>query len=68
MFYDRIRRTQMALKQTDNDFILICDRENLIYYTGITEIECGALIIEPEGIPTLVTLWLAIPFLKQKNA
>ncbi|NLN98403.1 MAG: aminopeptidase P family protein [Eubacteriaceae bacterium] len=66
MFYDRIRRTQMALKQTDNDFILICDRENLIYYTGITEIECGALIIEPEGIPTLVTLWLDIPFFKQK--
>lgn len=58
----RVLKAQEALRQTDNDLILLCDRENLIYFTGITEIECGGLIIPRDGEPVLITLWLDLPF------
>lgn len=64
MYLGRIRRAQKELRDAEYDIMLICDRENLIYYTGIPEIECGGLVIPAEGEPVLVTLWLDIPHIK----
>lgn len=66
MYLQRIRRAQVMLREEGCDILLICDRENLIYFTGITEIECGGLVIPSEGEPVLVTLWLDIPHIKDK--
>lgn len=64
MYLERVRRAQKELQNTGYDIMLICDRENLIYYTGIPEIECGGLVIPAKGEPILVTLWLDIPHIK----
>ncbi|HHV46397.1 MAG TPA: aminopeptidase P family protein [Tissierellia bacterium] len=64
MYLERVRKAQEELRIAGYDIMLICDRENLIYYTGIPEIECGGLIIPAEGEPLLVTLWLDIPHIK----
>lgn len=64
MYLERVRKAQDELRIAGYDIMLICDRENLIYYTGIPEIEGGGLIIPAKGEPVLVTLWLDIPHIK----
>ncbi|MDI9499132.1 MAG: Xaa-Pro peptidase family protein [Bacillota bacterium] len=54
----RIAAAQAAVADFAADLIVITDRENLMYFTGITEIECGGLVIPAAGEPVLVTLWL----------
>ncbi len=64
MYLNRIRKAQEEIRNAGYDLMLICDRENLIYYTGIPEIECGGLVIPDKGEPALITLWLDIPHIK----
>lgn len=40
------------------DLLLVVNRENLLYFTGLTQIECLAVLIPREGEPCAVTLWL----------
>lgn len=68
MYLERIRRAQKMLRQENHDLLILCDRENLIYFTGITEIECGGLLIPAIGEPMLVTLWLDLPHMKDRLA
>ena len=60
----RIRRAQAAIRAADLDLLFIVGRENLIYFTGSTQLECMALIIPKEGQATAVTLWLDVEYLK----
>lgn len=57
-YYDRLQRAQQMMAETKLDVLLVTNRENLIYFTGLTQIECLAVIIPRQGEPCAVTLWL----------
>lgn len=54
----RFRQAQDAMREHALDFLFIVNRENLIYFTGLVQFECMAVIIPREGEPCAVTLWL----------
>lgn len=68
VFRKRVEKMQQELKQNSMDMVLFTDRENLIYYTGMTNIECMALIIPVQGEPISVTLWLDVPYMRKNSA
>ncbi len=54
----RIARAQAMMPELGLDILFVNNRENLIYFTGLTEIECLAVLIPREGEACTVTLWL----------
>ncbi|HCX62126.1 MAG TPA: aminopeptidase P family protein [Clostridiales bacterium] len=54
----RILELQEILKKLGLDAALITDRENIIYFAQIEDIEAGSLIVPANGVPTFVCLWL----------
>ncbi|MEY7999229.1 aminopeptidase P family N-terminal domain-containing protein [Clostridium sp. Mt-5] len=44
---------------------MLVDRENLIYYTGLTSIECMALVVPASGKCVCITLGIDLPFIKK---
>lgn len=48
---ERIKRAQATLWAADLDMLFIVGRENLIYFTGSTQLEAIALIIPKKGRP-----------------
>lgn len=63
----RITRVQEAMRDTDLDLLLAVGRENLIYFTGLTEVECMAVLIPRSGDACAVTLWLDAPYVRRKS-
>jgi Xaa-Pro aminopeptidase len=57
-FPNRFARAQEMMAEANLDLLLINNRENLIYFTGITQIECLAVLIPQKGEPCAVALWL----------
>ena len=47
----RIAALQEKLRDMDLDAAMIYDRENLIYFTGIDDLEGGALAVPARGEP-----------------
>lgn len=64
----RYQRLQEELKGKNLDFALFMDRENIIYYTGLTDMECMALIIPVDKDPVAITMWLDVPLIREKCA
>lgn len=60
----RIKEIQARLKERSCDFLLLTDRENLLYFTDVTQFECMGMIIPQEGVPTVITLWLDVSYLQ----
>jgi Xaa-Pro dipeptidase len=60
----RIGRMQSELKQHGVDVALFADRENLIYYTGMTNFDCLSMVIPAEGEPRIVCLWLDAQYVR----
>lgn len=58
MISDRIKALQARLKSMGLNAAMIYDRENLIYFTGIDDLEGGALAVPAEGEPELFCLWM----------
>lgn len=54
----RIAALQQELKNQELDAAVIRDRENLIYFANVEDIEGGALIVPAQGQPKLLCLWL----------
>ena len=54
----RIARAQATMPEGGLDLLFVNNRENLIYFTGLTQIECQAVLIPREGEACTVTLWL----------
>jgi Xaa-Pro aminopeptidase len=54
----RIEKAQAMMGDLGIDVLFVNNRENLIYFTGLTEIECQAILIPREGAACTVTLWL----------
>lgn len=63
----RVNKAQLEMAKVNLDILFIVGRENLIYFTGNTELECMALIIPQEGDPVGVTLWLDVEYLKENS-
>lgn len=55
---ERITRLQEKLRERDLDAAMIYDRENLIYFAGIDDLEGGALAVPAKGEPELFCIWL----------
>ena len=49
------------------DLAILTDRENIIYFTGITEIEAAGLVIPKSGEAFWVVLWLDAPYYSDKT-
>jgi Xaa-Pro aminopeptidase len=49
------------------DVLFVNNRENLIYFTGLTQIECLAVLIPREGEACAVTLWLDGSYVQQES-
>ena len=57
-FPNRFARAQKMMAEANLDLLLIVNRENLIYFTGVTQMECLAVLIPRTGEPCAVALWL----------
>ena len=67
LFERRYSSARRLMAQLDIDLLLVNNRENLIYFTGLTDIECLAILIPREAPPCAVTLWLDVEFVRQKT-
>jgi len=54
----RIAALQARLKELGLDAAMIYDRENLIYFAGVDDLEGGALAVPAAGEPELFCLWM----------
>lgn len=66
-FANRIEKIRELMSSRNLDLLVVVNRENLIYFTGLTQIECLALLIPLEGEPCAVTLWLDADYVRQKS-
>ena len=64
---DRIGRAQKAMSDAGFDILVITNRENLIYFTGVTQIECLAVLIPVEGEALAVALWLDADYVREQS-
>jgi len=63
-YLGRVGRMQGELKLQGVDLALFADREDLIYYTGMTNFDCLSMVIPAEGEPRLVCLWLDAEYVR----
>lgn len=66
IFQKRVEKLKKETAGKDIDLVLLIDRENFIYFTGITEVECTGLLMPQKGDVEIACLWLAAPFIKKK--
>ncbi|EAX48466.1 peptidase M24 [Thermosinus carboxydivorans Nor1] len=66
-YVHRFEKTQKMMADCNIDILFVNNRENLIYYTGLTQIECLAVIIPQQGEPCAVTLWLDAEYVRQET-
>ncbi len=63
-YLGRVGRMQGELKRQGVDLALFADREDLIYYTGMTNFDCLSMVMPAEGEPRLVCLWLDAEYVR----
>jgi Xaa-Pro aminopeptidase len=63
----RIARAQEAMAEEGYDVLVITNRENVIYFTGVTQIECLAVLIPREGEACAVALWLDADYVQEHS-
>ncbi|AOT71281.1 M24 family metallopeptidase [Geosporobacter ferrireducens] len=61
----RIRSLQEEIRSLGLDAAIIMDRENLIYFAGVEDLEGGSLVIPVDGEVTLFCLWLEAVHMKE---
>ncbi|MCG0276756.1 MAG: aminopeptidase P family N-terminal domain-containing protein, partial [Thermosediminibacteraceae bacterium] len=66
-FAQRFKKIQALMADKELDLLLVVNRENLIYFTGLTQIECLAVLIPRDDEPCAVTLWLDAEYVKQES-
>ncbi|GEA18956.1 MAG: Xaa-Pro dipeptidase [Moorella sp. (in: firmicutes)] len=66
-FVDRFEKARRLMAEKNLDLLLVVNRENLIYFTGLTQIECLAVLIPREGEPCAVTLWLDAGYVERES-
>lgn len=63
----RINALQKELHSLKLDAAIIMDRENLIYFAGVEDLEGGSLVIPADGDPILFCLWLDAKYMKEES-
>jgi len=63
----RIAHLQALMREAELDAILFTDRENLIYYFGVTQIECMGAVIPSRGAAQICCLWMDAPYVKEQT-
>jgi len=66
-FAHRFARAQEAMAGAECDVLVVTNRENLIYFTGVTQIECLGVLIPKEGEPCAIALWLDADFVREHS-
>ncbi len=66
-FAGRIERAQKAMAGAGLDVLVVTNRENLIYFTGVTQMECLALLIPGQGEACAVALWLDADYVREHS-
>ncbi|MDN5344834.1 MAG: Xaa-Pro dipeptidase [Clostridia bacterium] len=66
-FANRFTKGRRLMAEKGLDLLLVVNRENLIYFTGLTQIECLAVLIPRAGEPCAVTLWLDADYVGQES-
>lgn len=66
-FADRFARAQERMAEANLDLLLIVNRENLIYFTGVTQIECLAVLIPKTGDPCAIALSLDAEYVGRES-
>lgn len=66
-FAHRIARAQEAMGEAGCDVLVVTNRENLIYFTGVTQIECLGILIPREGEACAVALWLDADHVRERS-
>ncbi len=66
-FASRFVRAQEAMAAANLDLLFIVNRENLMYFTGVTEIECLALLIPRTGEPCAVAVMVDAGFVGRES-
>lgn len=66
-FAHRFARAQEAMAEAECDVLVITNRENLIYFTGVTQIECLGVLIPREGEPCAIALWLDADYVREHS-
>lgn len=61
----RISALQAELRKGGLDAALIYDRENLIYFAGVSDLEGGVLCIPAEGQAELFCIWMEAAHMRQ---
>ncbi len=67
VFRRRIEQAQQMMAEQGLDLLFVNNRENLIYFTGLTQIECLAVLIPREGEACAVTLWLDADYVRRQS-
>ena len=63
----RIAKAQAMMPELGLDVLFVNNRENLIYFTGLTQMECQAILIPRQGEASTVTLWLDAAYVRQET-
>lgn len=63
----RITALQQELRNLELDMAVIMDRENLIYFANVQDIEGGSLIVPAQGEPKLICLWLEARHMRDQS-
>lgn len=63
----RIRNAQAMMPELGLDILFVNNRENLIYFTGLTQLECQAILIPREGEACAITLSLDAGYLRSET-
>lgn len=67
VYQQRLEKAQKMMTAAGIDVLFVNNRENLIYFTGITQMECLAVLIPREGEACAVTLWLDTAYVRQES-
>lgn len=63
----RIAALQDKLRERGLDAALIYDRENLIYFAGISDLEGGVLCVPSDGTAELFCLWMEAEHMRRES-
>lgn len=63
----RIEGLQAGLQELSLDAAMIYDRENLIYFAGVDDLEGGCLIVPADGQPKLLCLMLDAAHMRESS-
>jgi len=66
-FAHRIDRAQKAMTEAECDVLVVTNRENLIYFTGVTEMACLGLLIPRSGDACAIALWLDADYVRERS-